>query len=64
LEAADFESATAEKPPFSSIKVSAMKLLMMAGLICEKDLDQTTTPEVVRISKESNILALYGAHWL
>lgn len=43
-------------PVFSSMKVSAMKLLTMEGLTGAYDLDQRTTPDVVRTSKASNML--------
>jgi hypothetical protein len=42
--------------PFSSMKTSEMKLLMMAGLTGVYALDQRTTPDVVRISKVSSIV--------
>lgn len=34
-----------------------MRLLIIEGLTCAYDLDHSTTPEVVRISKVSNIVA-------
>ena len=40
----------------SSIKTFVMRLLMMEGLVGANDLDHRTTPDVVRISNESNIL--------
>lgn len=43
---------------FSSIKTLVMRLLIMAGLMDEYVLDHSTTPEVVRISKVSNILGI------
>lgn len=54
--AADCESVGAMLPVFSSMKVSAMKLLTMEGLTGAYDLDQRTTPDVVRTSKASNML--------
>lgn len=41
----------------SSMNTFVIKLLMTDGLIAEYCLDHSTTPEVVRISKESNIIA-------
>lgn len=41
----------------SSMKTFVMRLLMMEGLMGVYDLDHNTTPEVVRISKVSNILS-------
>lgn len=49
-----FAPATA---PFSSMKMSAMKLLMTDGLMGAYVRDQRTTPEVVKISNVSNMLA-------
>jgi len=40
----------------SSMKTSLMKLLMILGLTLLYDLDQSTTPDVVRISKESSMM--------
>jgi hypothetical protein len=40
----------------SSMKTFVMRLLMMEGLVGVYDLDHSTTPDVVIISKESNIL--------
>lgn len=48
-------------PFFSSMNVSAMKLLTMEGLTGAYVLDQTTTPDVVRTSKASNMLNLPAA---
>ena len=42
----------------SSIKTSLMRLLTAVAPIFELDLDQRTTPEVVKISKASSILRL------
>jgi hypothetical protein len=38
------------------MKTFVMRLLIIAGLVGAYDLDHSTTPEVVRISKESSIL--------
>jgi hypothetical protein len=43
----------------SSMKTFVMRLLMIAGLVCAYDLDHKTTPEVVRISNESNMLTFH-----
>ena len=40
----------------SSMKTFVIRLLMIEGLVGAYDLDHRTTPEVVRISKESSIL--------
>jgi hypothetical protein len=40
----------------SSMKTLVIRLLMIEGLIGVYDFDHSTTPEVVRISKVSNIL--------
>lgn len=40
----------------SSMKTFVMRLFMIEGLVGAYVLDQRTTPDVVRISKESNIL--------
>jgi hypothetical protein len=42
------------------MKTLVMRLFIIAGLIAVYDLDQRTTPEVVRISKVSSIAAKYG----
>jgi hypothetical protein len=42
------------------MKTLVIRLLMIAGLMAVYDLDQRTTPEVVRISKVSNMAARYG----
>lgn len=41
----------------SSMNTFVMRLLMIDGLVNAYDFDQRTTPEVVRISNESNISA-------
>lgn len=41
----------------SSMKTLVMRLLMIEGLVGAYDFDHRTTPDVVRISKESSILA-------
>lgn len=41
------------------MKTLVIKLLIMDGLMAVFCLDHKTTPEVVSISKESNILAEY-----
>jgi hypothetical protein len=55
--AADCESLMAALEPFSSIKTSLMKLLIRSDLTGVNVLDQRTTPDVVRISKVSNMLS-------
>jgi hypothetical protein len=54
--AADWFSVKAVAPLFSSMKVSAMKLLMTEGLTGAYVLDHSTTPDVVRISNVSSIV--------
>ena len=44
----------------SSMKTLVIRLLMIEGLIGVYDFDHSTTPEVVRISKVSNILPWQG----
>ena len=41
----------------SSMNTLVIKLLIIDGLMAAFCLDQSTTPEVVRISKESNMIA-------
>lgn len=55
--AADCTSWIALALRFSSIKVSAMKLLTTDGLTGAYVLDHRTTPEVVMISNVSNMAA-------
>lgn len=57
--AAEISSATpAPGRVRSSMKTFVMRLLIIEGLVGANDLDQSTTPDVVRISKLSNILNL------
>jgi hypothetical protein len=41
----------------SSMKTLVIRLFMIEGLIGVYDLDHSTTPEVVRISKVSNMMS-------
>lgn len=43
---------------FSSMKTSAIKLLIIDGLIGAYDRDHNTTPDVVRISNVSNMMVV------
>ena len=57
--AADASSVTlAPGSTFSSIKTSRMRALITLALTGAYDLDQSTTPDVVRISKLSSISAV------
>lgn len=56
LLAAELLAWRAPEALFSSTKTSVMKLLMTEGLIGAHLRDHTTTPEVVTISKVSNIV--------
>lgn len=60
--AADCESRRAVPPLFSSMKVSAMKLLTTEGLTGAYVRDQRTTPDVVRISNVSSMAAREGRY--
>jgi hypothetical protein len=55
--AAETSSATpAPGSVRSSMKTFVMRLLMIEGLTGAYDFDHNTTPEVVKISNESNIV--------
>ncbi len=43
------------------MKISVMKLFIIDGLIGVYDLDHKTTPDVVNISKVSNMVAVIGS---
>lgn len=58
--AAEISSATpAPGNVRSSMKTLVMRLLMIEGLVGAKDLDHSTTPDVVRISNVSNIFMIF-----
>lgn len=58
LLAAELFALRAPEALFSSTNTSVMKLLMTDGLMGAHLRDQTTTPEVVTISKVSNMALL------
>lgn len=60
LLAVDWVSFAPAMAPFSSMKTSLIKLLMMDALIGAYVRDQRTTPEVVKISNVSNMLGGEG----